>query len=391
MICIRRGCPRLLMSILAVIILAQTAGPGARPRVASVVAAQVQAPPEGFAHSAIKARWERDEQGVASGQKAWMWGPGPFRTAYEPFDGLPQGNHLVQYFDKGRLEVNDPSANPQSPWFVTSGLLVNEMVTGKVQVGNNRTFHIGPARISVVGDHPSSNGPTYADFLSPPHSDRKGDATGATIGCWFLARDPLNPRSRDLPKELNLPMTHYEPASGHNWAEPFWRYATTNLGDTWLQTLGYPITEPCGVTTSIGGKAQGVLVQLFERRVLTYNPANPSATQVEMGNVGRHYYNWRYADLREAALGTKYDAYIQVGPAPRRVMSVQQSIQFTNTTGGTLSNAVLRAVWKHWDGVFTLKSATINGEPARTRWLHGINLELTSAKSAPPEARLISP
>jgi hypothetical protein len=34
-------------------------------------------------------------------------------------------------------------------------------------------------------------------------------------------------------------------------------------------------------------------VQIFERRVLTYNPANPSAWRVEMGNVGRHYLLWR--------------------------------------------------------------------------------------------------
>jgi hypothetical protein len=37
-----------------------------------------------------------------------------------------------------------------------------------------------------------------------------------------------------------------------------------------------------------------VLIQLFERRTLTYTPANPSGFQVEMGNVGQHYYSWRY-------------------------------------------------------------------------------------------------
>jgi len=37
-----------------------------------------------------------------------------------------------------------------------------------------------------------------------------------------------------------------------------------------------------------------VLVQVFERRVLTYTPANPSGWQVEAGNVGQHYYTWRY-------------------------------------------------------------------------------------------------
>ena len=37
-----------------------------------------------------------------------------------------------------------------------------------------------------------------------------------------------------------------------------------------------------------------MLIQAYERRVLTYNPANPPAFQVEMGNIGLHYYDWRY-------------------------------------------------------------------------------------------------
>ena len=37
-----------------------------------------------------------------------------------------------------------------------------------------------------------------------------------------------------------------------------------------------------------------ILFQVFERRVLTYNPANDPAFRVEMGNVGQHYQQWRY-------------------------------------------------------------------------------------------------
>ena len=37
-----------------------------------------------------------------------------------------------------------------------------------------------------------------------------------------------------------------------------------------------------------------MLIQAFERRVLTYTPSNPPAFQVEMGNIGQHYYDWRY-------------------------------------------------------------------------------------------------
>jgi len=38
----------------------------------------------------------------------------------------------------------------------------------------------------------------------------------------------------------------------------------------------------------------GLSVQVFERRVLTYTASNDSAFQVEMGNIGQHYYQWRY-------------------------------------------------------------------------------------------------
>jgi LPXTG-site transpeptidase (sortase) family protein len=44
----------------------------------------------------------------------------------------------------------------------------------------------------------------------------------------------------------------------------------------------------------VAGEEKDVLVQLFERRVLTYTPSNQAAFQVEMGNVGRHYFTWRY-------------------------------------------------------------------------------------------------
>ncbi len=37
-----------------------------------------------------------------------------------------------------------------------------------------------------------------------------------------------------------------------------------------------------------------VVVQVFERRVLTYNVANADAFKVEMGNIGEHYHQWRY-------------------------------------------------------------------------------------------------
>ena len=61
-----------------------------------------------------------------------------------------------------------------------------------------------------------------------------------------------------------------------------------------LFVFGRPISEPFWVTTKVAGTVQTVLVQMFERRVLTYTPTNSTAFQVEMGNVGQHYFKWRY-------------------------------------------------------------------------------------------------
>jgi hypothetical protein len=44
----------------------------------------------------------------------------------------------------------------------------------------------------------------------------------------------------------------------------------------------------------VAGTVQEVLLQCFERRCLTYTPGNDAGWQVEAGNVGQHYYYWRY-------------------------------------------------------------------------------------------------
>jgi hypothetical protein len=62
----------------------------------------------------------------------------------------------------------------------------------------------------------------------------------------------------------------------------------------WLYVLGYPTTDAFWTRVRVGGVEREVMFQAFERHVLTYTPSNPRPFQVEMGNVGRHYYQWRY-------------------------------------------------------------------------------------------------
>jgi hypothetical protein len=69
---------------------------------------------------------------------------------------------------------------------------------------------------------------------------------------------------------------------------------TANPLFDWRYVVGEPLTEAYWTVVKVGGVDQGVLVQAFERRVLTYTPTNNPEFQVEMGNIGRHYFEWRY-------------------------------------------------------------------------------------------------
>jgi hypothetical protein len=71
----------------------------------------------------------------------------------------------------------------------------------------------------------------------------------------------------------------------------------------WLFSVGLPISEPYWTRSKVGGVEKDVLVQAFERRMLTYTPSNSAAFQIEMGNVGRHYYQWRYGNATPTVQG----------------------------------------------------------------------------------------
>src|SRR5205085_2066083 len=71
------------------------------------------------------------------------------------------------------------------------------------------------------------------------------------------------------------------------------------LFEPWFYATGYPVTEPFWAAVKVAGITRDVLMQCFERRCLTYTPGNAQGWEVEMGNVGLHYYQWRYGDRKE--------------------------------------------------------------------------------------------
>lgn len=255
--------------------------------------------------------WQRNDQPVATSRvsRSWTWGTAPLQVRTEPYADAPGGQRTVAYYDKSRMELTDPNANPGSPWYVSNGLLVKEMVSGQVQTGNSKYAPSSPANIPVAGDNAdlNPNAPTYASFsrvASLNNDHRAADSTGATVigqidKAGSVSYDP-NLQTFGVKQSL------YDTTLGHNIPDVFMAFFNKNdliyqdnnyisgqLYD-WVFTAGLPLTEAYWTTQQVGGKSLPVLVQLFERRVLTYTPANFPAWQVEMGNVGLHYYTWRY-------------------------------------------------------------------------------------------------
>jgi hypothetical protein len=252
---------------------------------------------EGFADPAFRALWQQYDGAVASGQvsRGWFWGqPVPFGAEEEPYAESPGGKRLVEYFDKGRMEINDPKADPSSEWYVTSGLLTTELVTGRVQVGANAFQTTEPAQLAVTGDLDNADPatPLYADFAGVRMAAAP-NRTGQPVNTKFVHGQG----DLQITPPASVTIGSYDETVEHNIADIFVNYFDhdlTLMGLNWLYVMGHPISEPYWVTARFGGKSQLVLVQLFERRALSFNPNDQPGLQVEFTNIGLHYYRWRY-------------------------------------------------------------------------------------------------
>jgi hypothetical protein len=217
------------------------------------------------------------------------------------------GRRLVQYYDKGRMELPTRLASALGGQQLTFGRLVAEMVSGNVQLGARRYEGGRAAQIPVAGDADDPLAPTYASFaglLGPAPA-----AVGQRPGLSLDRSGQQRPRPELAAAYAETAYARYDEVLGHNVPRVFADFMarrgpvdtpagrrTEQLVDA-LALMGRPIAEPYWADVQMNGRVQPVLVQLFERRVLTYNPANPPAFRVEMGNVGLHYYEWRYGAI----------------------------------------------------------------------------------------------
>ena len=246
-----------------------------------------------FASPSFKVAWERGEAAFPN-----FWGPLSLAKDGMPemYKEAPSGQRLVQYFDKARMELT----NPATPTIVTNGLLTVELKTGKVQLGDNTFEQRTPARINIAGD-PGSDSLTYADLAKLPERDAERalpdlqPPRAFVNGQIMMTPELLVPGLPSEPGRLYGPYVQ-DPGKryGQYVLKPF--YDFINLIPQGQAAIGYPISPAIIVSVKIGGTPTYVLVQAFERRVLTLalNSLNLASLRPEFGNIGQHYYRWRY-------------------------------------------------------------------------------------------------
>ncbi len=256
--------------------------------------------------------WQRTDQLISDGKvsRSWLWGPrdqgNGFTSILEPYAEASHGWRFVTYYDKTRMEVTNPNDQlANNPYYITNGLLVQEMVTGKLQLGNNSFNSFGAAEIPAAGDLSSDNQTPsfsiYAGLLNVNKNSNNGEIRRTLLN---NGQDFTN---NALP-DYKVTAVHLVKETNHYIASPFWNYLNLTgliqdqsgqekqgrIFEPLFYATGLPITEAYWTTTTVGGESKDVLVQLFERRVLTYTPSNSPAYRVEMGNVGIQYNQWRY-------------------------------------------------------------------------------------------------
>ena len=177
-------------------------------------------------------------------------------------NGLP-----FQLFEKGRLE--DHSANAALPpaWRFQYGLLVDELMQAR-------------ARLPIGGDASTL---TYADLRTRAAPEERIAPPAGFTGLTAMLPDGavFVPFTADL-----------SPAPGHVVAPWFWEYINRQdlFPGGWLHDVGLPITEPLEALVDKGPDAgRRIIVQAFQRTILTNDPLNPPQWRIERANVGSDY------------------------------------------------------------------------------------------------------
>jgi hypothetical protein len=268
------------------------------PEPAAAQTAPGAASQDRFGTSQFYQTWQRTDLPIAAQRtsRSWYWGPEPKALGfYEDYDQSPFGKRMVQYFDKARMELTNPDQAS-----VSNGLLVVELLTGKLQIGDGSFINKGAAGVPIAGDNDNAY-PTYKDLTSyynQPGNARTGDIVKAQLtseGLNFINTFTSDPATKIASTQngFSIPGAFWNYLNRQGVIFNQGRYQQDTISN-WLFAVGYPVTEAYWTKVKVGGKEKDVMVQAFERRLLTYTPTNSEEYKVEMGNVGLHYLQWRY-------------------------------------------------------------------------------------------------
>jgi hypothetical protein len=307
-----------------------------------------------FANPMFQSTWYRNDGPVAAGlvKRSWYWGPAPISGALqEEYKEGVGGKRLVQYFDKARMEYDARLLDPNNPFAVTTGLLAVELISGKMQVGNSSYVDRWPADIPLASDPDDPNAPTYLSFRDVSNTPLGDKPAVPEIGQPVTATIARNGTVGADPTKAAYPdvtIAYYDETTRHNVPKAIWDFlhlkgpifaAGTSSGVTndvelsspWFYATGLPISEAYWARVKILGQMEDVLIQAFERRVVTYEPNGPPGFQVEMGNIGQHYYDWRYKDAGKPAGWSSDTPTPALQPTAQPTVTVQLTTQLTAT------------------------------------------------------------
>jgi hypothetical protein len=214
-----------------------------------------------------------------------LWGSDPLSWRVEPYAGAPNNRRVVQYFERGRMEVETGSNQ------VTLGALAHELTTGEIDLGDGVVQERQSPEISIDSGEIDSRVPTYLT-LSRFVGQRQEDRTGERITSWI---DRSGVVSNSSTPQL-VRFGEYVEESGHNIPDVTVQlFSQPEFQDQkWIKYFGYPITEPFWTEFRRKDEMFPSLVQVFERRILIYSPGLETSRAFTIGSSGRHYSLWRY-------------------------------------------------------------------------------------------------
>ncbi len=172
---------------------------------------------------------------------------------------LTIGDREAQYFEKGRIEDHRGTVADRH-WAFMFGRLSAELMERAPEQPVNATKT------------------TYAELARVAEAQHRRaapiDFTGGTIAVQDGIFIPFDPQLR--------------PASGYVVPLYFWTYINQPelFPGGWLHDVGLPMSPAFLTDTVKNGARRQIMMQAFERTVLTYDPQNPEEWQVERGNIG---------------------------------------------------------------------------------------------------------